>query len=57
MRDPARIMPLIGALKRAWAKHPDLRLTQLIMNCSDTRSCYNMEDDALLKKIKEIYKV
>ena len=49
MRDPARIMPLIGALKRAWAKHPDLRLTQLIMNC--------MEDDVLLKKIKEIYKV
>lgn len=31
-RDPARIDRMIGALREAWHKHPDLRLGQLVSN-------------------------
>ena len=30
MRDPARIAEVTDALRRAWERHPDLRLYQLL---------------------------
>ena len=32
MRDPKRIEPILSLIREIWTKHPDLRLTQLIMN-------------------------
>lgn len=34
-RDPERIDGLIERLRALWKANPDLRLGQLIMNCSD----------------------
>lgn len=45
-RDPARIEPVIAALRAAWYAHPDLRLGQLIVNAGHPDP-FNIEDDEL----------
>lgn len=53
MRDPARIPIVLGLIGRIWARHPDLRLTQLIVNAMQPVSApapeiYYMEDEWLV---------
>jgi len=48
MRDPARIDRILSLVRKIWVKHPDLRLTQLIMNALAINSDpYYIEDDDL----------
>ena len=51
MRDPTRIPALLHALEKAWVKHPDLRLGQLIVNVADQRDPFYMEDGELLTRL------
>jgi uncharacterized protein YihD (DUF1040 family) len=54
MRDPARIPVLLEALRVAWEKNPDLRLTQLLVNTLDARpnAIFYVEDDITLARLK-----
>jgi hypothetical protein len=36
MREPNRIDRMIELLRQAWLRNPDMRLTQLVINVSDT---------------------
>lgn len=49
-----RIQVVLNIIRDAWIKNPDLRLTQLIMNCWVT---YQTEDSDLCKEIWDIYNV
>jgi hypothetical protein len=56
MRDPARIEPILEAIRRVWAQNPDLRLAQLLVNViRPTEPCpqvFHCEDSALLGQLK-----
>lgn len=55
MRDPKRIKRIIGHIQEIWESHPDLRLTQLIMNALQMHEDpYYIEDDHLEKKLISI---
>lgn len=48
MRDPDRIDRMLALVRQLWRKHPDWRLTQLIMNAwGQNRDPYHVEDDEL----------
>ena len=63
-RDPDRIDTMIELLREAWRRNPDWRLTQLIINATDTpydcdkpNECglglvYYVEDDVMEKRLK-----
>jgi hypothetical protein len=55
MRDPARIPVMLAALGELWAKNPDWRLGQLLVNAANRpdlgRSLFYVEDDVLLRGI------
>lgn len=51
MRNPARIPKVLAEVQRLWEKHPDLRLTQLLLNVGE----YNTEDDVLLERLLAQY--
>lgn len=59
MRDPTRIKPILAALEEAWAKCPDMRLSQLLMCCASTQvdldpsNLFYVEDAILLDGIEE----
>ena len=54
MRDPQRIAPIIQLITEIWYTHPDLRLTQLIMNALKmNQDPYYVEDDKLKKALEE----
>ena len=55
MRDINRIDKVLGEIKCIWEKYPDLRLTQLIMNLSNSPLLYYMEDDELVRALKVLY--
>lgn len=56
MRDPNRIPKILNQLRKIWEQYPDLRLEQLILNCfEDVHVAYYMEDDKLIKLMKEAY--
>lgn len=55
MRDPNRIDKVLGLIERLWKAMPDLRLNQLIGNCFEPGDLYHIEDDLLVKKLKETY--
>ena len=55
MRDINRIDRILEEVKGIWKKYPDLRLTQLIMNLSDSPFLYYMEDDDLVNCLKVFY--
>jgi uncharacterized protein YihD (DUF1040 family) len=58
MRDPKRIEPILSLIREIWTKHPDLRLTQLIMNALNiNRDPYYIEDDDLEKALVEYKKI
>jgi len=57
MRDPGRIQPLLNALGEVWAKHPDQRLGQLLLNATQRPamglgSLFYIEDDDLLAALR-----
>jgi hypothetical protein len=54
MRDPARIPVMLVALGELWAKNPDWRLGQLMVNTVRPdlgRNLFYIEDDQLLQRI------
>lgn len=58
MKDINRIERVIKLIKEAWYKHPELRLTQLIMNALKIhRDPYYIEDDFLEDALKEYIKM
>lgn len=58
MRDPKRIPEILDQLKEIWEMFPDLRLTQIIMHVVlDDNHLYNMEDQALINRMKSFYNV
>ena len=53
IRDPDRIPRICQEIQKLWAKHPDLRLGQLIMNSiSPETDPYYKEDEDLMEAIK-----
>ena len=61
MTDPKRIPTVIEALARAWMKHPDLRLAQLVIVAADAaeedgpvKDPFFCEDDKLLEGLKRL---
>ena len=55
MRDPKRINRVLKLIKKYWKLHPDMRLTQLIMNALQiTEDPYYYEDEILEQKLIEM---
>lgn len=57
MRNPARIGYTLQCLANVWAKHPDLRLGQLIVNAAQRPetglgSLFYIEDEALIEALQ-----
>lgn len=55
MRDPKRIDIILQEISAIWHKYPDMRLGQLIGNVLEGPSLYYVEDDSLVKALKDIY--
>lgn len=55
MRDANRIDVILNEIKDIWKKYPDLRLGQLICNVVCDPPLYYMEDEKLVKELKEYY--
>lgn len=55
MRDKNRISQVLYEIKRIWEKYPDMRLGQLIGNVLEGPSLYYVEDDGLVKALKDMY--
>jgi len=55
MRDANRINTVLSGLKDIWEKYPDLRLGQLICNVVRDPALYYIEDEDLVKALKEFY--
>lgn len=53
MRDPNRIDAIIWEIAAIWHDHPDLRLGQLICNIVDESVLYYIEDEEMLRCLKE----
>lgn len=56
MRDANRIDVILSEIKSIWKKYPDLRLGQLICNVVRDPALYYIEDEDLIKALKELYK-
>jgi uncharacterized protein YihD (DUF1040 family) len=58
MRDPERIDRLLDLLREVWTKVPDWRLTQLVINASDTQhDCgpvFYLEDAELEQRLRQL---
>jgi hypothetical protein len=54
MRDPNRIIPVLNALAQFWIKHPGMRLGQIICSADPYGDPFYVEDDVLMKRIKEL---
>lgn len=50
-RDPSRIPVVLEALRIAWEANPDWRLGQLIVNVSDRRDPFHIEDDDMHRRL------
>lgn len=55
MRDPKRIDVILQEISNIWHKYPDMRLGQLIGNVLEGPSLYYVEDDSLVKALKDMY--
>ena len=53
-RDPERIDPMLSALGELWRRHPDYRLTQLIVNLTGkvAPEVFYFEDEPLERQIR-----
>lgn len=58
MRDPARIEPMLDALRRAWQRCPDLRLGQVVSNAARSHGAwpdvFSVEDDELARGLEAL---
>ena len=54
MRDPARIEPMLDAIRKLWQMFPDWRLCQLVVNVACIGDPFYMEDDEFLKRLVEL---
>jgi hypothetical protein len=59
MRSPDRIWSTLAAIARVWARHPDLRLGQLLENAAHLArggkpgpDLFQMEEEQLLRGLK-----
>ena len=52
MRDPDRIPVILLLVAKLWAKYPDWRLGQLLVNVSDTDNIFYVEDDRVEKGLR-----
>ena len=52
-REPSRIDPMLDALQELWHRHPDYRLTQLVVNLTGkvAPEVFYCEDEALERQI------
>jgi len=57
MRDPNRIPEVLDLIKQLWEKYPDWRLGQLIVNVSDTNDVFYVEDDRVVKGLRNYLKL
>ena len=55
MRDLKRIDVILKEISAIWHKYPDMRLGQLIGNVLEGPSLYYVEDDSLVKALKDMY--
>ena len=55
MRDPKRIDVILQEISAIWHKFPDMRLGQLIGNVLEGPSLYYVEDNSLVKALKDVY--
>ena len=55
MRDPKRIDVILQEIGTIWHKYPDMRLGQLIGNVLEGPSLYYVEDNSLVKALKDVY--
>ena len=55
MRDPKRIDIILQEIGAIWHKYPDMRLGQLIGNVLEGPGLYYVEDDSLVKALKDMY--
>lgn len=55
MRDPKRIDVILQEISNIWHKYPDMRLGQLIGNVLEGTALYYVEDDGLVKALKDMY--
>lgn len=57
-RDPARIEPILDALRQVWQKCPDLRLGQIVSNAARGNAAwpdvFNVEDDEVLRGLNAL---
>lgn len=51
-----RIPEMLGVLEMAWKLNPDLRLGQLLTVLVEEKDVFSIEDDELLKKMKDLLK-
>lgn len=51
MRDPKRIDPILAKVRKAWVRHPDMRLGQLVMLLAGDADLWEIEDDQLVAGI------
>jgi uncharacterized protein YihD (DUF1040 family) len=57
MRNPERIDRILKLIEDYWKQHPDMRLTQLIMNALNiNEDPYYYEDSTLEQKLIELSK-
>ncbi len=58
MRDPARIEQILDLLREVWARSPDLRLGQLIVNAvRPAEPCpevFSIEDTVLARRLRRM---
>ncbi len=57
MRNPKRIENVLYHIQQIWEQYPDLRLMQLLQNAVGHQDNYNLEDDKLINKLINTYKV
>lgn len=55
MRNPNRIDRILNEIRIIWKKYPDLRLGQLILNVIEDPALYYIEDEELVKLLKQTY--
>lgn len=57
MRDIGRIDKVLKEVGEVWKQVPDLRLGQLLLNVLQDPALYYAEDDQLVLRLKEFYKI